>query len=150
MTSLRPALLLFLAACAAPKPKPASQPVSRLALPVIELRVRDARVFAEVAATPEERSLGLMFREALAPDSGMLFVFESERPARFWMKNTFIPLSIAYIDSVGTIVNLCEMQPGDTVTRYPSSGPVRYALEVNAGWFLERGIKPGDTVKGLP
>lgn len=142
--------LLVLAACATPKPPPAPQSLTRPALPVVELRIRDARIFAEVAATPEERNLGLMFRESLAPDSGMLFVFENERPARFWMKNTLIPLSIAYISSAGVVVNLCDMQPGDTITRYPSAGPVRYALEANAGWFVQHGIKPGDTVTSLP
>ncbi|MEO0086094.1 MAG: DUF192 domain-containing protein [candidate division WOR-3 bacterium] len=150
MTALRPALLLSLLACAVPRPTPAPRPLARLALPVVELQLRNARVFAEVATTPEERSLGLMFREFLAPDSGMLFVFENQRPVRFWMKNTLIPLSIAYLDSTGVIVNICEMQPGDTITRYPSAGPARYALEVNSGWFLQHGIRPGDTIKGLP
>jgi len=91
-----------------------------------------------------------MFRPRLAPDSGMLFVFEEDDVRRFWMKNTFIPLSIAFIDRAGVIANILEMTPHDTTTPYRSARPVRYALEMNSGWFLSRGVGPGDTVHGLP
>jgi uncharacterized membrane protein (UPF0127 family) len=91
-----------------------------------------------------------MFRSGLAPDSGMLFVFDQEEVRHFWMKNTWIPLSIAYIGSDSAITDILEMAPGDTTTRYSSSRPALYALEMNAGWFLSRGIRPGDTVHGLP
>ena len=90
-----------------------------------------------------------MFRTSLAPDSGMLFIFEKEAFRYFWMKNTHIPLSIAYISRNSVIIDILEMAPEDT-TRYPSSGPAIYVLEMNAGWFQTAGIKPGDTVFGIP
>lgn len=90
-----------------------------------------------------------MFRQSLAPDSGMLFVFDSDEPRSFWMYNTYIPLSIAFIDSAGLIINILEMRPMDTTIRYLSERPARYALEMNSGWFVANSIKPGDTVRGL-
>ncbi len=116
----------------------------------VSLTVKGNRIDAEVAATPEQRTLGLSFRTALHPDSGMVFVFDEEQILRFWMKNTYIPLAIAFIDKNGVITDIIEMTPLDTQTRYESSRPVRYALEVNSGWFLVHGIEPGDTVCGLP
>lgn len=118
--------------------------------PVVILNIKGNRIIAEVAATPEDRALGLMFRTALHPDSGMIFVFENEQPLRFWMKNTYIPLSIAFIDEDGVITDIREMAPLDTFTRYESSRPARYALEANSGWFFAHGIKPGDMVFNLP
>jgi hypothetical protein len=97
----------------------------------------------ELATTSEERSRGLMFRESLPENQGMLFVFPNERQVSFWMKNTYVPLSIAYIDAEGRIVNIADMQPQDT-TSHPSAAAVRYALEVNQGWFAERDIAAGD------
>lgn len=117
---------------------------------VVTLTIKGNRIDAEVAATPERRTLGLSFRTALHPDSGMVFVFEEEQILRFWMKNTYIPLAIAFIDKNGVITDIMEMAPLDTQTRYESSRPVRYALEANSGWFLVHGIEPGDTVRGLP
>ena len=111
--------------------------------------MRDARALAEVVYKPEDRALGLMFRRSLAPDSGMLFIFETTEYQRFWMKNTLIPLSIAYITRDSLITDILEMAPLDTTTSYVSSKPVRYALEMNSGWFQTHGIKPGDTVRGL-
>jgi uncharacterized membrane protein (UPF0127 family) len=122
----------------------------RPSLPTIELRIKDAHVFAEVVSRPEDRALGLMFRRSLAPDSGMLFVFDTSDFQRFWMKNTLIPLSIAYITRDSLITDILEMAPLDTTTPYASSKPARYALEMNSGWFQSHGIKPGDTVRGLP
>jgi len=113
------------------------------------LNIKGNRLWAEVAKTPEKRNQGLMFRTSLAPDSGMLFVFEQDETLRFWMKNTYIPLAIAFIDANGIITDILEMAPMDTVTRYASSKPVRYALEVNSGWFFSKQIKPGDTVLGI-
>ncbi|MEO0081678.1 MAG: DUF192 domain-containing protein [candidate division WOR-3 bacterium] len=104
----------------------------------------------EVASSEEDRMTGLMFRRSLAPDSGMLFVFEDTAPRSFWMKNTWIPLSIAFIDENRIITDIMEMTPEDTTTRYASSRPVVWALEMNAGWFQSHGIRPGDTVLGLP
>jgi uncharacterized membrane protein (UPF0127 family) len=99
---------------------------------------------------PAERNLGLMYRRSLAPDSGMLFVFGAAETLRFWMKNTLIPLSIAFVDSGAVITDILEMAPGDTVTPYRSSKPARYAVEMNSGWFLSRGVEPGDSIAGLP
>jgi uncharacterized membrane protein (UPF0127 family) len=108
------------------------------------------RIFAEVVTRPEDRNLGLMFRRSMAQDSGMLFVFDTDDFQRFWMKNTLIPLSIAYITRDSLITDILEMAPLDTTTPYLSSRAVRYALEMNSGWFQTRGIKPDDTVRGIP
>lgn len=116
----------------------------------VTLTIKGNRIEAEVAATPEKQTQGLSFRTALHPDSGMIFVFENEQTLRFWMKNTYIPLAIAFIDKNGVITDIMEMAPLDTVTRYQSSRPASYALEVNSGWFLVHNVKPGDTVLGLP
>lgn len=102
-------------------------------------------VRVEIANTPAERERGLMERTELAEDAGMIFVFDREQILRFWMKNTLIPLSIAYIDSVGRIVDIQDMQPLDENT-YPSAEPAQYALEVNQGFFEERGIEVGNEV----
>jgi uncharacterized protein len=122
----------------------------RPSIPTVELRIKDARASAEVVSQPEDRALGLMFRRSLAPDSGMLFVFDEDEFQRFWMKNTLIPLSIAYITSDSLIADILEMAPLDTTTPYISSKAVRYALEMNSGWFQSKGIKVGDTVRGIP
>lgn len=104
-------------------------------------------VEAEVADDRTERARGLMERTALAEDSGMLFVFEREQPLSFWMRNTLIPLSIAYIAADGRIVDIEDMEPLDDETKHPSAEPAQYALEVNQGFFEERGIEVGDTVE---
>ncbi|MGQ9708120.1 MAG: DUF192 domain-containing protein [bacterium] len=128
----------------------ANNPVLPEKKEVFKLDIKGERVWAEVVKTPEKRNQGLMFRTHLALDSGMLFIFEQDETLRFWMKNTYIPLSIAFIDSSGVITDILEMVPLDTLSRYASSKPVRYALEVNSGWFFSRQIKPGDTVLGIP
>jgi uncharacterized membrane protein (UPF0127 family) len=87
-----------------------------------------------------------MFRQELADDAGMLFVFPQDQGLSFWMRNTTIPLSIAFIDSERRIINIADMQPLDE-SSVPSERPARYALEVNQGWFAVRGIKPGDRVE---
>ncbi len=133
-----------------PKSRIENPTPARPSLPSVELRIKDAHVFAEVVSRPEDRSLGLMYRHSLAPDSGMLFVFDADEFQRFWMKNTLIPLSIAYVTRDSFITDVLEMAPLDTTTPYLSSKPVRYAIEMNSGWFQTRGIKPGDTVRGLP
>ncbi len=105
-------------------------------------------VGVEIADTDVERQTGLMGRSALAEDAGMLFVFEGEQTLSFWMKNTLIPLSIAYIDAQGRIVDIQDMQPlDDTPPHFVSAEPARYALEVNQGFFEERGVTVGDTVE---
>lgn len=97
----------------------------------------------EIARTPEERNLGLMHRRYLPEASGMLFAFEYEQVLAFWMKNTHIPLSIAYIDRRGVIREIYDMKPLDDTLTYPSRNPAMYALEVNAGWFERNGITRG-------
>ncbi len=118
-------------------------------LPTTALSIGEHRITAEVAATPEQRSAGLMHRFSLKPDHGMLFVFDRAEPQGFWMKNTYIPLSIAFIGADGRIVNIEDMQPLSEATHW-SKGPVLHALEMRRGWFAERGIGPGATVRGIP
>jgi uncharacterized membrane protein (UPF0127 family) len=118
-------------------------------LPTVTLTIGKHRVIAEVAATPRERETGLMHRFSLKQDHGMIFVFERADPQAFWMKNTYIPLSIAFIGADGRIVNIADMAPQDE-RRHWSAGPVQYALEMRKGWFAERAIGPGDRVEGLP
>jgi uncharacterized membrane protein (UPF0127 family) len=127
----------------------ALQPAARAAgLPTVALTINGHKLTAEVAATPEERATGLMNRFSLRPDNGMLFVFERPEPLSFWMKNTFIPLSIAFLDADGRILNIEDMAP-QTETTHWSKGPALYALEMRKGWFAERGLKSGDRVEGL-
>jgi len=118
-----------------------------------KVRIRGHVVNVEIADEDHERSYGLMFITTLANDHGMLFLFESEQILAFWMKNTKIPLSIAYIDQNKTIIDIQEMQPAepnDQMPRtYPSRKPARYALEVNQGWFERKKIKVGDRVEFL-
>ena len=117
-------------------------------LPVIDLTIKTSKLKAEVAADNNTRSIGLMNRFSLATDHGMIFVFAQSEPLAFWMRNTFVPLSIAYIDSKGVIVNIVDMKPQDEST-HPSAGPAMFALEMKQGWFKERGIVAGDKVDGL-
>lgn len=118
-------------------------------LPVVTLTINGHKIAAEVAATDEQRATGLMHRFSLRPDSGMLFVFERAEPQAFWMKNTFIPLSIAFVGPDGRIVNIDDMAPQDERLHW-SKAPALYALEMRKGWFAERGIKAGDAVAGMP
>ena len=103
------------------------------------------RVRVEIADDDAERARGLMHRTALAEDRGMLFDFEGEQELSFWMRNTFIPLSIAFMDSEGRIVDIQDMKPlDDDPPSYESAEPAQYALEVNQGFFEERGVEVGD------
>jgi uncharacterized protein len=117
-------------------------------LPVVELRIKKHTLKVEVAATAAARTIGLMNRFSLAPDSGMLFVFPQSEQLGFWMKDTFVPLSIAYLDAKGVILNIADMKPRDETT-HPSKGPAMFAVEMKQGWFKERGIVAGDQVQGL-
>ena len=128
---------------------PATQAQAVKELPTVPLTIGAHKLVAEVATTPDQRTTGLMHRFSLKPDHGMIFVFERAEPQGFWMKNTFIPLSIAFIASDGRIVKIDEMAPHDERTHW-SSGPVQYALEMRKGWFAEHGIVAGDRVEGLP
>jgi len=117
-------------------------------LPLVELTIGKAKLKAEVAADNNTRTVGLMNRFSLQPDHGMLFVFAQSQPLAFWMKNTYVPLSIAYIDAQGVILNILDMKPHDEST-HPSAGAALYALEMKQGWFKDRGIVAGNRVEGL-
>ena len=118
-------------------------------LPTIRIQVGTHAVTAEVASTPVQRPLGLMYRFSLPADRGMLFVFPAPQLQGFWMRNTYIPLSIAFIAADGTILNVEDMAPHDE-SRHFSRGPALYALEMRKGWFAERQLGPGTRVTGLP
>lgn len=104
---------------------------------------------AEVAAAPAQREQGLMYREKMGPNDGMVFVFEGPAEVCMWMKNTVLPLSVAFIDNAGKIVNIEDMQP-QTLDSHCAKKLVRYALEMNLGWFRQKNIKPGTVIEGLP
>ncbi|HQR11599.1 MAG TPA: DUF192 domain-containing protein [Casimicrobiaceae bacterium] len=118
-------------------------------LPTKTLTIGTHKLTAEIAVTPEQRQTGLMNRFSLKPDHGMLFLSDRPEPQSFWMRNTYVALSIAFISADGTILNIEDMQP-QTDDPHWSRGAALYALEMKKGWFAERGIGPGDTVKGLP
>jgi uncharacterized membrane protein (UPF0127 family) len=131
------ALLLWLAAAAQ-----AQQ------LPEIALAVNGHKLTAEVAHTDPARAQGLMHRRMLPENRGMLFVFTTTAHHAMWMMNTYIPLSVAFIDERGVIINIEDMKP-HTQDTHPAAKPAKYALEMNQGWFGKRGIKPGATVDGI-
>jgi len=103
----------------------------------------------EVAKTPEEHSIGLMFRKTMPTNDGMLFIFDRAGQQCFWMKNTLLPLSVAFISDDGSITNIEDMKP-QTLDSHCSTKEVRFVLEMNDGWFAKRGIKPGMKLKGSP
>jgi len=119
------------------------------ALPVIDLKINKNIIKAEVASTPASQQLGLMYRKSMPEQSGMLFVFEQKAGHCFWMKNTLLPLSIAFIDDDGKIVNIEEMKPQSEANHCPLK-PIRYALEMNSNWFEKRQLGAGKLVIGLP
>jgi uncharacterized membrane protein (UPF0127 family) len=104
---------------------------------------------AQIAATEPQRMQGLMFREKLGHDDAMVFIFDEPGYQSMWMKNTLIPLSVAFIDGEGRILNILDMEP-QTLDTHTSAGPALYAIETNRGWFEEKKIKPGEKVTGLP
>lgn len=118
-------------------------------LPTTRLTAGFHLINAEVASTPEQRAIGLMHRPTMPANDGMLFVFERAGQQCFWMKNTMLPLSIAFLDDDGTVVNIEEMKP-HTLDSHCSARPVRFALEMNQGWFGKRAIKPGAKITGAP
>lgn len=111
------------------------------------IQINGVKLQVEIAQDEEAAALGLMHRDSLAENQGMLFVFPSQRILTFWMRNTFIPLDIAFINESGTIVDIQRMVPLDETRDYISTAPALYALEVNAGWFEKHDIKVGGTVK---
>ena len=138
MRTLTLALLLAAAPAAAQQPP----------LPTIELGAGMHLIRAELAATDATRSLGLMHRSSLAPNGGMLFVFDAPGAYCMWMKNTPLPLSVAFIDAAGAIVNIEDMQP-HTEQSHCAARPAAYALEMRQGWFAARGIRAGERLRGL-
>jgi uncharacterized protein len=140
-------LALLLAGCGGPSGANdgATDNASGLRTVKIDSGAEAVEVRVEIADSPDEQATGLMNRTALAEDRGMLFVFPEEEVRSFWMKNTLIPLSIAYMDSEGRIVDIQDMKPlDDEEPHYVSAEPARYALEVNRGFFDERGVEVGD------
>ena len=117
-------------------------------LPEIALSVNAHRLAVEVASTEEKRAQGLMYRRILPENRGMLFVFRETAQHGMWMLNTYVPLSVAFLDEKGVIINIEDMHP-HTRTNHVASRPAKYALEVNRGWFAKRGIKPGARIEGL-
>lgn len=115
--------------------------------PTEELRIGKVPLLVEIARTPEQSARGLMYRDSLPADQGMLFIFPEERQARFWMANTTIPLSIAYLDRKGKILEIQNLLPLDETVRLSKATNVFYAIEVNQGWFRLHELKPGDLVE---
>ena len=118
-----------------------------LELPTVHVVVMGHDLTIELATTPEARSCGLSLRDSLPANRGMLFVYAEPEILTFWMKNTRMPLSIAFIDAAGRIVSIQKMNPFPTTTVYASPVPALYALEVNQGWFEENGVGVGDVVE---
>ena len=118
-------------------------------LPVATLQVGGAKAEVELAITPETRQYGLMMRDSMPTNSGMLFVYPDIKPRSFWMKDTRIPLSIAFADSDGKIVKIADMKPFVTEST-KSLYPAKYALEMNQGWFDDNNVQKGDLIQGIP
>lgn len=118
-------------------------------LPRVALNIGIHLVHAEVAANDTARQQGLMFRQTMRPNEGMVFVFEVPVQLCMWMKNTYLPLSVAFLDQEGRILNIEDMQP-QTTNRHCAIKPALYALEMNQGWFKKKNIRPGTKVMGLP
>jgi uncharacterized membrane protein (UPF0127 family) len=121
----------------------------QLDLPRIKISAGMYLIDTQVAATPEQRATGLMYRQQMPQGEGMLFVFEAPAEQCFWMKNTVLPLSAAFVAEDGTIVNLADMKP-QTTDSHCSKKPVRFVLEMNQGWFEKKGLKAGAKLGGVP
>jgi uncharacterized membrane protein (UPF0127 family) len=119
------------------------------AMQTLHLKVGTHALKVEVALTEAQRNQGLMFRKQLGRDDGMLFVFDDPGYYAMWMKNTLIPLSVAFLDANGVILNVLDMEP-ETLESHGAAGPAVYAIETNRGWFAEHKVKAGDKVTGLP
>lgn len=150
MTSIKTAFSLALAGVLSAAALPGlAQPATAYAqpkLPSVKIQAGPFAIQAEVAHTPRQRELGLMGRTAMAPHEGMIFVFEEAGIQCFWMKNTLLPLSAAFVKSDGKIVNIEDMAPMNERT-HCSTEPVHYVLEMNQGWFKQKGLKAGMTLK---
>lgn len=122
---------------------------AQMTLPRVKLSAGMHQIDAQVAQSNEQRSTGLMFRREMPQHEGMLFIFEQPSMQCFWMKNTLLPLTAAFVADDGTIVNLADMKP-QTLDSHCSVKPVRYVLEMNQGWFAKKGIKAGAKLAGRP
>lgn len=122
---------------------------AQLNLPRTQLRAGMHLLDVQLAQTPQERQIGLMFRKDMPQHEGMLFIFEQPATQCFWMRNTLIPLTAAFLADDGTIVNLADMKP-ESDDSHCSSRPVRLVLEMNRGWFARRGIQAGYKLTGVP
>ncbi|MFU2488482.1 DUF192 domain-containing protein [Thauera sp. WH-1] len=122
--------------------------LAQTTMPLAELGAGMYRIEAEVAHTFQTRQIGLMNRRAMPVHRGMVFVFPDEARHCMWMRNTFLPLSVAFLDAEARIINIEDMQP-QTETNHCAAAPARYALEMNIGWFAERGVSPGDRLRGF-
>ena len=160
------AALLFTTACDRGTTTTVTPNGSRLELPAgvqavdfalgsVEIRTAGGQTHTlrvEIAETDAQRERGLMYRTRMPEDAGMIFIYPAEQPdGAFWMYNTLIPLSIAYADSAGVIVNVLEMEPCESdfaslCDNYPAGAPFQYALEANQGYFMQHGIRPGDRI----
>jgi len=121
----------------------------QLTLPRVTLQAGMYQIDAQIASTEDQREVGLMFRPQMPQHEGMLFVFEQPAPQCFWMKNTILPLSAAFIEADGTIVNIEDMKP-QTTDSHCSKKPVQFVLEMNQGWFAKKGLKAGTKLTGAP
>jgi uncharacterized membrane protein (UPF0127 family) len=146
-STLRFSALLLTACCAALPAWAQEGPQSKL--PLAELTAGMHVIHAELAVTPEQQATGMMFRRGMGANDGMLFVNDDAGVRCFWMRNTLIPLSIAFLAEDGTIVNIADMAPRSDAS-HCSAKPVRYALEVPLGWFAKRGFKAGLKLRGGP
>lgn len=126
-----------------------AQEAAQPRLPTKDLRAGMYLIHAEIAQTELQKQTGLMFRASLENNNGMLFVYQPDSPICMWMKNTLVPLSVAFIDSDGTIINIEDMQP-QSLQSHCSKKPVAYALEMSQGWFKGKNIKPGMKIANLP
>lgn len=124
-----------------------AQEIPQTNLQHIQLTAGMYVIDAQVAMTPDQRQIGLMQRKDMAQHEGMIFVFEQASQQCFWMKNTILPLTAAFVADDGTIVNMADMKP-QTTDSHCSTQPVRYVLEMNKGWFAKKGIKPGSKLAG--
>jgi uncharacterized membrane protein (UPF0127 family) len=125
-----------------------AQDTPQTTLPRIKLQAGMYQIDTQVAQTEAQRQIGLMFRQEMPQHEGMLFVFEQPATQCFWMKNTLLPLTAAFVSDDGTIVNLVDMKP-QTTDSHCSAKPVRFVLEMNQGWFAKKGLKAGSRLSGV-
>ena len=140
--------MLFSAALVLPLPVKA-QDAPQMNLQRTKIAAGIHQIDAQVALSPEQLQIGLMFRKEMPQHEGMIFVFEEPSKQCFWMKNTLLPLTAAFVADDGTIINLEDMKP-QTETPHCSVKPVRYVLEMNKGWFAKKGIQAGSKLSGPP